>query len=135
MQVLKRIAVVLLELVVEALALGILFGLLLAPEELNSFYTIVTACAPVVLVLFLDGYYLTRPLLGIFWKGTRPWLYAAIAAALFALHSSLAFLVLKSDIGTGIFGKEVIFVAGGVAIVFGCAFAGRNVYLRWIHSK
>jgi len=102
---------------------------------MNSFYAFVTASAPVVLVLFLDGYYLTRPLLGIFWKGTRPWLYAALAAALFALHSSFALFLFKSEIGSGAGGKEFTFVGGGAAIVFACAFAGRNLYLRWIHSK
>jgi hypothetical protein len=126
--VLLRIGVVLLELIGEALLLGVLFGLLVAPKNLPL---LVLGALPVILVLFLNGYYFTRPILGFLWTGARPWLYASIASALFTVHMYIGFAALRPDMSQVSTGVVVTFFVGGASIVFSCAFVGE----RWLREK
>jgi hypothetical protein len=126
--VLLHIGIVLLELIVEALLLGALLGLLLVPK---SFGAIAFGSLPVILVLFLHGYYFTRPMLGLLGNRIRSWLYASIAAVLFTIHMGIGYARLRPDMSQVPTRVVVAFFAGGASIVFTCGFVGR----RWLVGK
>ena len=130
-QALKRVSVVLLEITAESLLLGGLFSLLLIPGHMNSFIAVVISPLPVIVVLYLHGYYLTRPLIGIAWGAKKSWLYAGVAAVLFSIHMSVAIARLWPDISPEGRGAALPFLAGGTAIIFSCALAGRKCLSNW----
>jgi len=69
-----------------------------------------------------SGYLLTTAIFGVFWRSTNPWVYPAIAAALFVAH--VQFFATGWDPST-----KVPVQVGGGCIVFGCTFLG-TWYLR-----
>lgn len=64
-----------------------------------------------------SGYLLTTGIFGVLWRSTNPWVYPAIAAALFVAH--VQFFATGWDPST-----KVPVQAGGACIVFGCTFLG-----------
>jgi hypothetical protein len=130
MQVAKRAAVVLAALTSEAVVLGILFGFLTIPESMGIQSALI-ATLPVVVVLFLHGYYFTRPLCGMIWSGTRPWLYAGVAALLFVVHTVVAVIRLYPSFTREAQVRAPVFIAVGAAMVFTCAWLERQVLARW----
>lgn len=126
----KRIAELLCELITEAFLVGSLFGFLVIPKQMNSFGAVLASALPVILVLFLNGYYFTRPIIGFLWGGKRAGLYACISAALFGLHMYIGFARLKPDMTPEAIGKAVFFLLGGSGIVFCCALLGKRTVLN-----
>jgi hypothetical protein len=122
---LTRVGVVILELIAEALLLGVLLGLLIVPIK---FAALAVGALPVILVLFMHGYYFTRPVLGLLWRGARSWLYALVAAALFTIHMAIGYARLRPDMMQVRTWVVITFFAGGATIVFVCALVGR----RWL---
>ena len=125
---LARIGIVLAELVAEALLLGVLFGILLVPTHIGAW---AVGSLPIALVLYLHGYYLTRPALGIVWKSTKVWPYGLSVAALFAIHMGVGYARLRPDMMQVKLWVVITFFAGGAAIVFACALIGH----RWLAQK
>src|SRR5262245_35826461 len=96
MRSLKRIIVWLIEVLVEALLLGCLLGALVSSET-GLLYGIVGSVLAVPVVLFLNGYYLTRALAGVAWRSRSRWVYPLLAAAVFLVHVSFVVTHSKGD--------------------------------------
>src|SRR4051812_40677223 len=97
MRTLKRVIVLLVEVLTEALLLGCLMGALVSSQigVLNGMLGSVLA---VPVVLFLNGYYLTRALAGVAWISPKPWLYPVTAAVIFVGHVHYVVARSRSDL-------------------------------------
>jgi hypothetical protein len=137
--ILKRLAVWLLESLPEAFLLG---GLLLALSllgdgtlSLSNFVHLLPGAWAlafgVASVLFLHGYYLTTGLFGAVWRSGRIWVYPAIAAILFDIHTHIVFVRLKPDMSAPGRATEVSFLVIGACMVFGCRFVGGWFLRHW----
>ena len=130
MRALKRIVVLIVEVLAEALLLGCLLGTLVS-NQIGVLNGMIGSVLAVPVVLFLNGYYLTRALAGVAWVSQKPWLYPATAAAVFVAH--IHFVVARSRSDLTLFAQEteLPFLVGGACIVFVCAFAGNWCFRKW----
>ena len=130
----KRVTVWLLEALVTTLLLGTLFGVLSSPD-LSTFINLLPGVWALAFgvgaILFLHGYYLTTALAGVVWRSEKPWLYPAIAATLFVIHTHIVFFRLKPDLSSSGRAAELPFLVGGACIVFACAFTGNWLLREW----
>jgi hypothetical protein len=130
----KRLTVWLLEALVTTLLLGVLFGALSSPD-LSTFISLLPGVWALAFgvgaILFLHGYYLTTALAGVVWRSQKLWLYPAIAATLFVIHSHVVFFRLKPDLSSSGRAAELPFLAGGACIVFACALGGNWLLRKW----
>jgi hypothetical protein len=137
--ILKRLAVWLFESLPEAFLLG---GLLLALSllgdgtlSLSNFVHLLPGAWAlafgVASILFLHGYYLTTGLFGAVWRSGKVWVYPAIAATLFNIHTHIVFVRLKPDISAQGRATEVPFLVGGTCMVLGCRFVGGCLLRHW----
>lgn len=85
-------------------------------------------------MLFVHGYYVTTAFVGVFWKGRSSWLYAAIIAVLFSIHTHIIFLRGKPDFTPEARSMELPFIMGGAFIVLMCSLGGRGVLKKWLSS-
>jgi hypothetical protein len=85
----------------------------------------------VAVLLFMHGYYITTAIFGVLWRSKRPWVYPAITAALFALHTHIIFLRGKPDFTREARAMEFPLVLGGVVVVLMCSFAGNEALKHW----
>ena len=133
MQIAKRIAVWVAEVLLEALLFGCWLGVLLSSET-GLGYGVVGSVLAVPVVLFINWYYLTRAIAGVAWMSRSPWLYPAIATTLFVVHVHFVVGQSKRDLTPFAHATEVPFLAGGACIVFACAFAGNWLYRKWVRG-
>lgn len=129
---LKRVTVLLAELILEAAGLGMLFGVIFGLlTESTATHASPLGGLVISAFLFVYGYYLTRGICGIFWR--PPKLYPAIASVLFLFHMHAAYEDLKLTPE----GKqtELPFLAGGACIVFACALGGNWLLRKWIREN
>lgn len=136
MPILKRLAVWLLERLAEAFLLGALLGALTVLSFANLIRLLPGVWVlplAVGTVLFLHGYYVTTALFGIVWRSQRWWLYPAITATLFVIHTYIIFFRLKPDLSSSGRAIELPFEAGGASIVFACTFVGGWFLGKWLH--
>jgi hypothetical protein len=133
MRAVKRVAVWLIEVLAEALLLGCLLGALVSTQT-GLLYGVIGSAMAVPVVLFLHWYYLTRAFVGMAWRNQIPWLYPAIAAALFVAHMHYALAQSKSDLTPFAQATELPFLAGGACMVFACAFGGSWLLRKWLQS-
>jgi hypothetical protein len=126
----RRGAETLCELLAETTLLGFLFGMLIIPGQMSSLTALAASALPVVVVLYLHGYYLTRPIAGLLWKKNNPWLYAVVSASLFAIHISVGFARLRPDMAPEAASKFPVFLVCGACIVFCCAAVGKSMLAK-----
>jgi len=129
MRTLKRISVLIIELTVEALLLGGLFGAVIANNAgMNG---ILGSILAVPVILGLHGYYLIRFLAVVASLASRKWLYPVIAAVVFI--GTVAFIAFqgKSDFSAQAQAIIPLFLGGGACLVFACSFAGDRLFRRW----
>ncbi len=69
-----------------------------------------------------SGYLFTTAIFGVIWRSEKPWVYPAIAAALFIAH-------VQFYMTTWSLSKKMPIEAGGACIVFMCTYIG-NCFLR-----
>lgn len=133
MLTIKRIVVLLVELAAELLLLGTLIGVLMIPlpEFIRSLFGVWALALAVGVMLYLNGYYLTRAFVGVVWRSQKPWLYPAIAASLFVAHTHVVYVRLEPDISQRGQETELPLLAGGLCIVFACAYAGNWLLRKW----
>ena len=124
---LKRAGITALELVTEALLLGLLLGLVLGAYDVRA---LAVGSLPVVVVLYLHGYYFTRPILGLLWKAANFWMYGVIASILFTCHMGIGYSRLRPDMKQVGIGAVITFFVAGAGIVFGCAAIGHGLLLK-----
>ena len=127
---LKRLAVWLREVLVEALLLGCLLGALVSSET-GMLYGVIGSVLAVPVVLFLNGYYLTRALAGAAWRSRSRWLYPFLASAIFLVHVSFVVSHFKGDFTPFARATATPFLAGGAFIVFVCALGGNWLMRKW----
>ena len=134
----KRFTVWLLETLLTTLLFGVLFGALLSPD-LSTFIGLLPGVWVLALgvgtILFLHGYYLTTALAGVVWRSQKLWLYPAIAATLFGIHTHIVFFRLKPDLSSSGRAAEFPFLAGGACIVFACALGGNWLLRKWAQIR
>jgi hypothetical protein len=123
----------LMEVLVEALLLGVLLGILVS-SQIGLFNGVIASVLAVPVILFLHWYYITRAFFGVVWRSQTPWLYPAIAAALFVAHMYVALARAKSDLSSFAQAMEPPFLAGGACIVFACAFGGNWLLRKWTRT-
>jgi hypothetical protein len=84
--------------------------------------------------LFVHGYYVTTAFFGAVWRSRKPWLYPAIAAVLFVIHTRVIFARAGSEFTPEGKAIELPFAMVGACIVFGCSFAGGCVLKKWLSA-
>jgi len=82
----------------------------------------------------LHGYYLTTALAGVVWRSKKLWLYPAITATLFVIHTHIVFFRLKTDLSSSGRAAEPPFLVGGVCIVLACTFGGNWLLRQWTRT-
>ena len=131
MRILKRLAVWLIEIAVEALLLGVILIALLGYDHGAFGKDIVTYAAAISLMFFGTGYFLTTAISRAAWKPRKLWSYPALATVLFLIH----FEIMNAGVG-GAFAPldRLLIVVAGVCIVFACTMSGSFALRFWIGS-
>jgi hypothetical protein len=135
MRIVKRIAIVLLELLVEALLLGSVFGALLSSKPSDLPYGILASILTVPAILTIHGYYISRLLATIALASRAKWLYPAVAALAFFAHVLFMISELEpGEVTPRAQAMTVPFLMGGTCIVFCCAFGGKKAFQMWTRA-
>jgi hypothetical protein len=129
----KRTVISLMEIIVEALLLGCLFGGLIA-TQIGLLYGVIAGVMAVPVVLFLTWYYLTRVLVGLACRSQTWWLYPAIVVTVFVIHTYIIFFRLKPDFTLEARSLELPFLIGGTCITFACAYCGNRLLRKWVQA-
>jgi hypothetical protein len=126
----RRIIVWFLETAAEALLIG-LFLLIASSFHFHGqrivFGDILFIIGAVSWFFFITGYLLSTAIVGILWRGRRPWIYPTIAAVLFSIHLQIWFFGASGE--TRI--ERLPFELAGPCIVFACTFIGGNLLRKW----
>jgi hypothetical protein len=125
-KVLRRIAILLVELLAEALLLGLYLGILIViqGEPRNAALGAIIAL-PVILALY--GYYIPRIFVTLGWLSRSRWPYILLSSAAFIVHSSYMSFRMWPDITPAARAETVPFIIGGTCVVFACSFAGEHL--------
>ena len=130
MRVIRRIAILLIELVTEALFLGVLLGALLHSQD-QWFYTLFGGVIALPVILALNGYYVFRVLAAIITrKSAVSWHYSALAATVFIAQVSYLGFGLSPDITPEAKAAFPPFLVVGASIVFAVSFARSRLFRR-----
>ena len=131
MRAVKRCVITMAEVAVEALLWGCFVGGILATGLETFWYGVVGSVLAIPVLLFLQGYYLTRILAGLLLRAGNRWLYPGINCTLFAIHMSILYLRLKPDMTALGNSAGPIFIIAGACIVFICASGGNRLLRKW----
>lgn len=128
MLILKRLFVWSCETLGEAILVGaFLFALAWSgqgtPQDL-----VMLMAGTAVLFMFGSGYLLTTAIFGVVWRSQKPWVYPAIAAALFITH-------VQFYITTWSLSKKAPVQAGGACIVFLYTYVGGYSLREWVRGE
>jgi len=131
MRLLRQICLVLLQLVIEAILLGVLLGAMLAaPRE--KLYALLGGIMVIPIVLGLLGkYYLSRLLALIVLKHGRKWHYPALAAIAFVAHTTLVAMALWHGATARAHAVAAPYILVGACVVFANAAIGNRFLVRW----
>jgi hypothetical protein len=125
---LKRIAILVAELLAEALLLGLFLGTMIS-DKIGLVKGVLGALFTVPVILGIHGYYLSRLLATLAWASKAKYLYPALAATTFLAHV-LFIAQFKSDLSARAQSLILPFLIGGTCIVFICSLAGNRLYKR-----
>lgn len=89
MRILKRLAIWLMEVGLQAVLLGLLLIGLYGHDKFRFGRDLLVYTDSILVMFFLTGYLLTTAILRVLWKGRTFWLYPVIAMALFLFHFEL----------------------------------------------
>lgn len=126
---LKRIAVLVAELLAEAFLLSFLLGTMIS-DKIGLVKGVLGALVTVPVILGIHGYYLSRILATVAWASKAKWLYPGLATTAFIVHVTLI-ARFKSDLSPRAQVLILPFLIGGTCIVFACSFAGNKLYKKW----
>jgi hypothetical protein len=131
MQLIKRLAIWLLETLLEVVllapALMILFGH--NPHAVGR--SLVGYAAGIVLLSFTTGYLLTTAVARAAWRGQKWWSYSTLAVALFLIHSQIFFVISGGSTRS----DRLLIQLAGSCVVFVCTFLGSLVLRRWTSAR
>jgi len=130
----KRVALFLLELLIEALLLGSLMGVLISGHT-GLQNGIIGSILSVPVILALHGYYFSRVLCAIARTSKTRRFYPLFACLVFIGHAWYAFWQMKSSLSPFAESVKIPFLIGGVCIVFVCAFIGTMALERWAPTR
>jgi hypothetical protein len=130
MRKLKRICLLLAELLVEAILLGCLFGVMISDHG-EVFKVTLGSIIAVPVILGLHGYYISRVLATVAWASKARWAYPACAALAFVAHLLFIASYSKSDLSPRAQALMLPFLVVGTCVVFACALAGNRLSTRW----
>jgi hypothetical protein len=128
MRILKRLAVWLLEMVLQAVLLGLVLIGLYGHDRFSFARGLLIYADSIFVFFFLTGYLLTTAIARAVWKSRTLWLYSIVAAILFVLH----FALLNVGLG-GAFAphdRKIVVIAGPV-VAFLTTLAGTIAVRRW----
>jgi hypothetical protein len=128
--ILRRLIAWVLEILVEGFLLGVLLGALTLPDFVSLLPGVWALGLMVGVVLFFNGYYVTKALFGLVWRGQKSWIYPGIAAILFVIHMYIASQRMKPDM-SGLPRVILPFQIGGACIVFACTFLSGWLLRKW----
>jgi len=121
MLILKRLAIWLLEMSLEALLLSLLLVFLFGYDERALLKGLLFYVNGIVFLFLTTGYLLSTVISRAIWRGKRWWSYPAIGTALFFIH----FQILNVAAGGAFeFAERVRIQAAGACIVFACTVVG-----------
>jgi hypothetical protein len=130
----KRIAIFLIELLVEAFLLGGLLGIMVS-HQIGQLNGMIGSIIAVPVILALHGYYILRILAVIARTSRLTWLYPSIATSVFIAHVWFVLLRSKADLSPIAQSMSAPFLIGGACIVFACAFAGTIALRKWAPAR
>jgi hypothetical protein len=126
---LKRIALLLAELLAEVVLLGCFLGAMVS-DKIGPLKGVLGAMVTIPVILGLHGYYVSRLLATIAWASKAKWLYPSLVSTVFIAHV-LFIDQFKSDLSPRAQALILPFLIGGTCIVFACSFAGNWIFERW----
>jgi hypothetical protein len=126
---LKRIALLLAELLAEVVLLGCFLGAMVS-DKIGPLKGVLGAMITIPVVLGLHGYYVSRLLTTIAWSSKAKWLYPGLVSTAFVAHV-LFIAQFKSDLSPRAQSLILPFLIAGTCIVFACSFAGNQLYRKW----
>lgn len=135
MTILKRLAIWLLERVIEAPLLGVLLAFL-SGMRLSEYHRGAWIFGVLVAVfLFRYGYYFTTAIAGIVARrpGTRT--YPLLITALYAAHMHFLFMQVGPDFTTEARAMELPLILAGSVIAFACSWFGNLLLDRWVREE
>lgn len=123
----KRLAVWLIEVVLEAMLLSVVLLCLSGYTRGTVLKDLTVGFIWITTMFFSTGYLFTTAIARAVWRGRRVWVYSAVALALFFVH----FEILNHASG-GIFNRpeRLVIRTAGACIVLTCTLAG-TLILRW----
>ena len=125
---LKRIAILLAELLAEVVLLSFLLGAMVS-DKIGILKGVLGAMVTVPVILGIHGYYVSRLLATVAWASKAKWLYPGLVATAFIAHV-LFIAQFKSDLSPRAQTLILPFLIGGTCIVFACSFAGNQLFKR-----
>jgi hypothetical protein len=132
MRTLKRILVLLAELLTEALFLGVMLGTIAtASAGAHDWKAVLGAVIAVPVILALHGYYISRILVTILSFSRVKWLYPIGAAAAFAAHVAYMQVRFSQDFDAEFKPFLLRFLIAGTCVVFVCALGGTQLFRTW----
>jgi H+/Cl- antiporter ClcA len=127
MPAIRRIAVLLIELVVEAIFLGVLLGASLRPQD-HWFYILMGSIIALPVILALYGYYVSRTLaMFVTWSSPIRWHYSALAGTVFIAHVSYLAFRLWPDISPEAKAAFPPFLLGGTCVAIAVSYVGNKI--------
>lgn len=126
---LKRIAVLITELLAEVILWGCLVGIMLS-DKIGALNGILGSMLTIPVILGIHGYYISRVLATIALASKAKWLYPCLAATAFIAHVLFA-AQFKADLTSRAQSLILPFLVGGTLVVFVCSAVGNQIYARW----
>jgi hypothetical protein len=130
MLTLKRIAIFLVELSLEAILLGSVLGALVS-HQLGLLNGMLGSIIAVPVILGLHGYYIWRILAVTARASKIGWLYPVAATSVFIAHVLYIVLRFKSDLSPVAQAMSLPFLIGGACVVLACSLAGSLALRKW----
>jgi hypothetical protein len=130
---LKRIVVLLAELLAEVVLLSCLLGAMVS-DKIGLLKGVLGAMVTIPVILGLHGYYVSRLLATVAWASKAKWLYPGLASTAFIAHV-LFIAQFKSELSPRAQALILPFLIGGTCIVFACSFAGSQLFKKWAGAR
>ena len=127
MLILKRLMVWFVEILFEAMLLGLALIGLFGYDQHAFGRSLGLYVSGILLLSFTTGYLVTTGIARGAWKGQRWWTYSAISVALFLVHSQIFFVVSGGSTRP----EKLSIRIAGVCIVFVCTLAGTFALRKW----
>ena len=132
MQLIGRLTVWAIEVVLQAVLIGLLLVWLFGHDRYSLARGLLIYIDSILVMFFLTGYLLTTAISRALWRGHIPWIYSVIATALFTFH----FELLNFGIGGAFESRDrarILFI--GAFFAFLTTLSGSAVLLRWTMQR